>query len=141
MTMQTDEPANANADWTACGAGEVALPDPENCKDNVLRGPAFTGTCTTRDYPSENCIHELFELEAATGESAIAVVCGGQHVSLKKLNSRANKWANLLSERGVGPEVLVGMLMEPSVEMITVMLGILKAGGAYLPLDPTSPKE
>ena len=71
---------------------------------------------------------------------AIAVGCGGEQLSFGELNRRANQLAHYLRAQGVGPEVVVGLCLERSVEMVVGLLGILKAGGAYLPLDPNYPR-
>ncbi|MHC5718109.1 MAG: AMP-binding protein, partial [Nostoc sp.] len=71
----------------------------------------------------------------------MAVVFENQQLTYAELNSKANQLADYLQQRGVKPEVLVGLCTERSLEMIIGLLGILKAGGAYLPLDPTLPKE
>ncbi len=62
-------------------------------------------------------------------------------MSYRRLNARANQLAHYLRERGVGPEVLVGICLEPSLEMAVAILGVLKAGGVYVPLDPEDPRE
>ena len=73
--------------------------------------------------------------------TALAVVCEGQQLTYRELNRRANQLAHYLRSLGVGPEVLVGLCVERSVEMVVGLLGILKAGGAYVPLDPAYPKD
>jgi amino acid adenylation domain-containing protein len=92
-------------------------------------------------YPSDKCIHELFEIQAAKTPDAIAVVLADQHLTYQELNNRANQLAHYLRKLGVGPETLVGICMERSMETMVGLFGILKAGGAYVPLDPTYPKE
>ena len=72
---------------------------------------------------------------------AIAVVFADQRLTYRELNQRANQLAHYLRKLGVGPEVLVGVCVERSMEMIVGILGILKAGGAYVPLDPSYPDE
>jgi non-ribosomal peptide synthetase component F len=72
---------------------------------------------------------------------AVAVECEGRRLNYGELECRANQLAHYLRERGVGPNVLVGLCVERSVEMVVGLLGILKAGGAYVPLDPEYPKE
>ena len=94
---------------------------------------------TQADYPQDKCIHHLFEEQAARIPDAIAVVFEDQMLTYTKLNTRANQLAHYLQRQGVGPEVLVGIYVERSLEFIVGMLGILKAGGAYLPLDPALP--
>jgi amino acid adenylation domain-containing protein len=93
------------------------------------------------DYPQEQCIHQLFEAQVERTPDAIAVVFENQQLTYTELNGRANQLAHYLQSLGVGPEVLVGILIERSLEMIVGLLGILKAGGAYLPLDPDYPTE
>ncbi|HEX8145435.1 MAG TPA: amino acid adenylation domain-containing protein [Pyrinomonadaceae bacterium] len=102
----------------------------------------FEWNDTARDYPTDTqCIHQLFEAQVERTPDAVALVCGDHEVSYLELNARANKLAHHLRKLGVGPEVLVGVLMERSVEMVVSLLAILKAGGAYLPLDPLYPQE
>ena len=96
---------------------------------------------TRIDYPSDKCIYELFETQVAKTPDAIAVVFANQQLTYRELNSRANQLAHYLRKLGVGPETLVGICMERSIEMIVGLLGILKAGGAYVPLDSTYPKS
>src|SRR5215831_3792904 len=92
-------------------------------------------------YPNDACIHELFEEQVKKSPDAIAVVLEDQQLTYRELNRRANQLAHYLRKLGVGPEVLVGICMDRSIEMIVGLLGILKAGGAYVPLDPEYPKE
>jgi amino acid adenylation domain-containing protein/non-ribosomal peptide synthase protein (TIGR01720 family) len=92
-------------------------------------------------YPEDACIHELFEAQAARTPEAPALVFGGKTLSYGELNGRANRLAHALRKRGVGPDVLVGVCMERSVEMVVALYGILKAGGAYVPFDPEYPKD
>src|SRR5262249_53445130 len=96
---------------------------------------------TGRNYPNTQCIHELFEAQAANSPDAVAVVFEDQQLSYQELNTRANQLAHYLRNLGVGPLVLVGICVERSLEMVVGLLGILKAGGAYVPLDPDYPKE
>jgi amino acid adenylation domain-containing protein len=97
-------------------------------------------TDTRTDYPREQCIPQLFETQVEQTPDAVAVVCEGAQLTYRELNRRANQLAHYLRERGVGPENLVGLCVERSVEMLVGLLGILKAGGAYVPLDPLYPK-
>ena len=96
---------------------------------------------TGTDYPSQACVHELFQRQAAMTPDAAAVTFGNTTLTYGQLNERANRVANYLIANSVGPEVLVGICMERSLELIVGTLGILKAGGGYLPLDPAYPKE
>ena len=96
---------------------------------------------TAADYPRDQCIHQLFETQAARTPEAVAVVFEDRQLTYAELNARANQLAHYLRELGVGPEVLVGICVERSLEMVVGLLGILKAGGAYVPLDPDYPPE
>ena len=96
---------------------------------------------TKQDYPLDNCIHHLFELQAAKTPSSIAVVFEDQKLTYQQLNQKANQVAHYLRSRGVTAESLVGICVERSLDMIIGLLGILKAGGAYVPLDPGYPPE
>ncbi|HEY4426355.1 MAG TPA: amino acid adenylation domain-containing protein [Pyrinomonadaceae bacterium] len=86
-------------------------------------------------------VHQLFEAQAARTPGALAVEFQGEQITYAELNERANQLAHELRALGVGPEVLVGLCIEPSLELVIGMLGILKAGGAYVPLDPSYPSE
>jgi amino acid adenylation domain-containing protein len=96
---------------------------------------------TAKDYPQEKCIHQLFEEQVERTPNAVAVVLEEKQLTYRELNAKANQLANYLRSLGVGPEVLVGICVERSREMIIGLLGILKAGGAYVPLDPNYPFE
>lgn len=96
---------------------------------------------TAREYPTDKCIHQLFEEQVAKTPHAVAVVFEQQELTYRQLNHKANQLAHYLQTLGVKPEVLVGICVERSVEMVVGILGILKAGGAYVPLDPNYPQE
>ncbi|HEY9830739.1 MAG TPA: amino acid adenylation domain-containing protein [Stenomitos sp.] len=96
---------------------------------------------TASEYPQDKCIHQLFEEQVELHPDAIAVVFEEEQLTYRELNQRANCLAHHLKTLGVGPEVLVGICVERSLEMIVGLLGILKAGGAYMPLDPAYPCE
>ncbi|MGK7873458.1 MAG: condensation domain-containing protein, partial [Xenococcaceae cyanobacterium] len=96
---------------------------------------------TQADYPQDKCIHQLFEEQVEKTPDAVAVVFEDQQLTYGELNTRANQLAHYLRKLGVEPEVLVGICVERSVEMVVGLLGILKAGGAYVPLDPNYPNE
>lgn len=87
------------------------------------------------------CTHQLFEAQVARTPDALALAGENEQLTYSQLNRRANQAAHYLRGRGVGPEVLVGICLSRSVEMVVGQLGILKAGGAYLPLDPSYPPE
>jgi amino acid adenylation domain-containing protein len=96
---------------------------------------------TFADYPQDKCIHQLFEAQVEQNPDAVAVVFEDKQLTYRELNCRANKVAHYLQALGVKPEVLVGICVERSLEMVVGILGILKAGGAYVPLDPVYPGE
>jgi amino acid adenylation domain-containing protein/non-ribosomal peptide synthase protein (TIGR01720 family) len=94
---------------------------------------------TAAPYAADKTIHELFEQQSHRTPDALALVFGHERISYQELNARANQLAHHLRSLGVGAEVLVGLCVERSVEMVVGLLAILKAGGAYVPLDPTYP--
>ncbi len=96
---------------------------------------------TAVDAPLDHCIHQLIEAQAARTPDAIAVVYGDRQLTYRALNRRANQLAHYLQGHGVGPDVLVGVCLGRSLDLVIGVLGVLKAGGAYLPLDPTYPAE
>lgn len=110
---------------------------------------ALTGYPSQRKTPPDNIpgnlqnasIHKLFEAQVEQTPDAVAVVFESKYLTYRELNYRANQLANYLKAQGVEPEVLVGICMERSLDMVVGLLGILKAGGAYLPLDRAYPKE
>lgn len=93
------------------------------------------------EYPSEHCIHELFEEQVRKTPEAVAVVFEDASLSYAELNRRANQLAHHLRELGIGPDKLVAVCVERSLEMIVAVLAVLKAGGAYVPLDLAHPGE
>ena len=95
----------------------------------------------TTTVTSHQPLHQLFEAQAAKTPDATAIIFAGESTSYFELNERANKLAHYLISIGVGPEVVVGILLDRSVEMVVGLLGILKAGAAYVPLDPDYPSE
>ncbi|WDG77011.1 amino acid adenylation domain-containing protein [Pseudomonas chlororaphis] len=96
---------------------------------------------TERDYPLQRPVQQLIEEQAARTPEAPALAFGEQRLSYAELNRRANRLAHRLIEAGVGPDVLVGLAVERSIEMVVGLLAVLKAGGAYVPLDPEYPRE
>ncbi|HEY7167532.1 MAG TPA: non-ribosomal peptide synthase/polyketide synthase, partial [Candidatus Binatia bacterium] len=96
---------------------------------------------TKTAYPKDKCVHDLFERQVEQTPGAIAITFGNQQLTYRELNEGANQLARYLQSSGVGPERLVGLFMERSLEMVVGLLGILKSGGAYLPLDPKYPKD
>ncbi len=96
---------------------------------------------TQRKFPRDKCIHHLFEAIVQKTPHAPAVIFEDKELTYGELNACANQMARYLQKQGVGPEVLVGLHMERSLELIVGLLGILKAGGAYVPMDPGYPRE
>jgi non-ribosomal peptide synthetase component F len=96
---------------------------------------------TTVDYPEHLCVHQLFEQQVEKTPDAIALVYDQQQLTYRQLNQKSNQLAHHLQSLGVGPDVIVGLCIERSIDMVVGLLGILKAGGAYLPLDPSYPQE
>src|SRR6185437_3793237 len=96
---------------------------------------------TARNYAGPELIHALFERQVEATPDLVAVRAGHETVTYRDLNERSNRLAHHLLVLGVGPEVLVGVLLERSIEMVVALLGVLKAGGAYVPLDPQYPSQ
>ncbi|MGY4638738.1 non-ribosomal peptide synthetase [Pseudomonas sp. TE24901] len=93
------------------------------------------------EHRLDQCIHQLFSQQAAARGDAPALTFAGATLSYRELNERANRLAWMLRERGVGPQVRVGLALPRSLEMVVGLLAILKAGGAYVPLDPEYPLD
>jgi amino acid adenylation domain-containing protein len=96
---------------------------------------------TRVDYRTDQCLHELFIDRIEAYADRTAVVCGDQRLTYRELHERSRELALYLQSEGVGPESLVGVCMERSLEMVVALYGILQAGGAYVPLDPDYPDE
>ncbi|ARV60165.1 non-ribosomal peptide synthetase [Nostocales cyanobacterium HT-58-2] len=133
-------------DLWAAPSGSIAHPQAEISKLEIVSARKkqqllveFNQTQTV--YPEDQCIHHLFEAQVERTPDNVAVMFENQQLTYAELNARVNQLAHGLQQLGVGPEVLVGLYMERSIEMVVGLLAILKAGGAYVPLDPTYPKE
>ncbi|MCF6284869.1 MAG: amino acid adenylation domain-containing protein, partial [Candidatus Hydrogenedentes bacterium] len=87
------------------------------------------------------CLHTLFEERARNTPDTRAVTCEGFSLSYKKLNARANQVANYLVDHGAGPDTLVGLCLDRSIDTVVAILGVLKSGSAYVPMDPVYPAE
>lgn len=96
---------------------------------------------TRRDYRGEECLHRLFEDQVKKRPAATALEFAGEVLTYNDLNTKANQLARHLRTLGVGPDVLVGLHLERSFELVIGILAVLKAGGAYVPLDLIYPKE
>ena len=106
-------------------------------REQVLQG----FNTTEAEYPRDALIHELFEAQVEKTPEAVAVVYEDEQLTYAELNARSNQLAHRLREEGVGPDVLVAISAERSLEMVVGLLGILKAGGAYVPVDPEYPQD
>ncbi|HEY3581066.1 MAG TPA: amino acid adenylation domain-containing protein, partial [Pyrinomonadaceae bacterium] len=124
----------------------VAKPQCRLSDVNILTAPererliAESGEDDVVDH-SQTCLHRLFEAQVEQTPLATALVFEQTTLTFAELNSRANRLSHYLRALGVGPEVIVGVCLQRSVEMVVALLGILKAGGAYLPLDPAYPSQ
>jgi amino acid adenylation domain-containing protein len=96
---------------------------------------------TEAEFPADLCLHELIAKQAERTPAATAIIDGAGELTYRELDHRSNQLAAYLRKQGVGPEVPVGLYLEPSNEMIVGIVGVLKAGGACLPLDPSYPAE
>ena len=96
---------------------------------------------TRTELPSDKCVHQLFEQQAAKMPAAIAVKYENQELTYAELNEQANQVANHLISLKVRPDTFIGLCLERGFAMVVSMLGILKAGAAYLPIDPVYPEE
>jgi amino acid adenylation domain-containing protein len=93
------------------------------------------------EYERDLCVHTLVEAQAARRPEVPALIYGARQLTYGELNQRANQLAHYLRKRGVGLEVRVGVLLQPSIEFVVALLAILKAGGSYVPLDQAYPKQ
>jgi amino acid adenylation domain-containing protein len=109
--------------------------------DTGRRWPSPSWNETTTDYPRDACIHDLFEDRAREAPGSVALVQGPRALTYGELDGRSNRLASRLRQRGVGPGVLVGVLIGRSLESVVASLSVLKAGGAYVPLDPSHPAD
>ncbi|MEH2060565.1 MAG: amino acid adenylation domain-containing protein [Nostoc sp.] len=120
---------------------EGSISELEILSDRTLNQLLFEFNQTNADYPQNKCIHDLFTEQVERTPNNIAVAFNNQQITYAELNTRANQLAHYLQYLRVRTEVLVGICVERSLEMIVGILGILKAGGAYVPLDPHYPQE
>ncbi|MEU4591070.1 non-ribosomal peptide synthetase/MFS transporter [Micromonospora aurantiaca (nom. illeg.)] len=131
--------------WTALLDAVVAAPDTPVSRLPLLpaaeRDLLAAWNDTTADFPRAETLHGPIEERAAATPDAVAVTIDGHSRTYAELNAQANRVAHRLRAAGVGPETLVGVCAERSVELVAGLLGVLKAGGAYLPLDPEYPAD
>ena len=125
----------------------VAAPDTRISEISILADAErnqllFELNDTAVDFPEKNsALHQIIERQVGRTPDNIAVEFEGQSLAYRQLNSRANQLAHFLRKQGAGPDVLVGVSMERSLDMVVALLGVLKAGAAYVPLDPTYPPD
>jgi amino acid adenylation domain-containing protein len=120
---------------------QTALGDLEMLTDDERQQLLVEWNDTDTARSSSLCAHQQFAQHAATAPDTIAVICGEQSLSYGELSGRANALAQQLRRQGVGPEHIVGICTDRSLEMMIGVIGVLKAGAAYLPLDPHYPRE
>ncbi|RYF23453.1 MAG: amino acid adenylation domain-containing protein, partial [Comamonadaceae bacterium] len=135
----------------AQGSGQASAEAAEQALDvPVSRLPLLLGGereqlvsvfAQAKTYEVERSMQAVFEAQVACTPDAIALSGDGQHLSYAQLNARANRIAHRLRDLGVGPETLVGLCTERSVDLVVGLIGILKSSGAYLPLDPVYPQD
>ncbi len=126
--------------------GILADPEKRACElqmltENERRQLLVEWNRTEYHVPEQFCLHELFEAQVERTPEDVALIFEDQELNYRELNCRANRLANYLQGLRVGPEVLVGICVDRSFEMVIGILGILKAGGAYVALDPDYPEE
>src|SRR5262249_4807592 len=103
------------------------------------RNRLLTAWRASTSPPPAQALHQLFEAQVQRVPDQLAVIGRDEQLTYQQLNSRTNRLARVLRQRGVGPNVLVGLCMKRGAQMLVGLLGILKAGGAYVPLDVESP--
>src|SRR3981081_2091381 len=124
------------------GGTSMATPSAAPLSEREYRSLVIEYNNSAFPYPADKTITELFEAQVTRTPSDEAVRLGDQSLSYGELNERANQMAAHLRTLGAGPERLVAVYMEHSIEVVCAILGVLKAGAAYVPLDPaTTPKE
>ncbi len=96
---------------------------------------------TAREFPNQECLHELFERRVSKTPEAVALTSGDASMTYAALNRASNRLAHYLRELGVKPDSRVGLCVERGLEMMVGLFGVLKAGGAYVPMDPAYPIE
>jgi amino acid adenylation domain-containing protein len=131
--------------WAALLAGVLTKPDQEIARLPILTPSEQRCLLTewngrTADFLVRRCVHQLFEAHADVTPEAVAVECEDRRLTYGELNHQANRLARALRQQGVGPNTLVGLHLERSLELVVAILAVLKAGGAYVPLDPAAPK-
>lgn len=132
--------------WQSLLEGIVANPEQHIADLPLLTGAEWQQqmvewNATVTEYPSDRCLHDLFEAQVARTPDAVAVRFKEQQVTYRELNRQVNQLAHQLSQSGVGPETLGALLLDRGISFIVSILAVFKAGGAFLPLDPDHPVQ
>ena len=151
LEYATDLFTQASAAWMADNLAELMRSLAERPDDSIAQISLISPqerhqvlvewNQTERDYPADLCIHQMLESQVRRTPDAVAAVCKGKSLTYQQLNAQANRLSHHLRSLGVGPDKLVGICLERSLDLLVAMLAILKAGGAYVPLDPKYPRE
>ncbi|RPK07111.1 Malonyl CoA-acyl carrier protein transacylase [Bacillus subtilis] len=115
---------------------DILVDEIEILKPSEKQTILFELNNTDANFPDDKTIHQLFEEQVLRTPNRVALVCEGNKLTYNELNEQANQLARVLREKGVGPEKIVGIKLNRSIDMVVGILAILKAGGAYLPIDP-----
>lgn len=123
-------------------AAQIARGDTPNVLSDAERQSVlYDWNDTAKEFPADLCIHQSFEAQVAATPDAEAIAFEGENLTYAELNARANSLAHLLRDKGVGPDVIVGLHLQRSTALLIGALAIMKAGGAYLPMDPAYPAD
>lgn len=122
--------------FTRRAVGDIPLLD-----DATRRRLLVEWNATARDYSRQDCIHQCFEQQVQRTPDAVALVDGGIARTFAELNRDVNRLAHHFRNLGAGPDILVGICLERSLQLVVGALAILKAGAAYVPLDPSYPQD
>ncbi|MBE1533910.1 non-ribosomal peptide synthetase [Actinomadura algeriensis] len=149
IRSNTQAMSRANADLLAGlhrAVLEAMVADPDGdaavaCLPAAERERVSAAAGGGAEHPVSRCVHEVFEERAAAMPGAVAVTHGGDDLTYAELDERAGRLASRLRALGAGPERLVGVCLDPGIDLIVTLLGVLKSGAAYLPLPPSSPPE
>jgi amino acid adenylation domain-containing protein len=123
------------------GNGDALLSEVGILVSSGLRQELAAWNDTEAEFPQDTCLHELVTAQAERTPQEVAVVSGSNQITYRDLDDQASRFGQYLRQTGVGPDKLVGICMDRSIDMVVSLLAILKAGGAYLPLDSEHPPE
>ncbi|MGA8428079.1 MAG: AMP-binding protein, partial [Candidatus Dormiibacterota bacterium] len=115
------------------GGGDALLSEVGILVSTGLRQELAAWNDTEAEFPRDTCLHELVTAQAERTPQEVAVVSGSNQITYRELDDQASRFGQYLRQTGVGPDKLVGICMDRSIEMVVALLAILKAGGAYLP--------